>query len=405
MSKILLIIGKLIFIVYFFFVGWYQAIYETLSGVVAPLAAAMIAVMLLYIYVARIRYNDIFLPQIKWWTVFAIFTGISGLFVAQELRMMLNSWMIYCAFLAMTVFVILAIKRDGNANFFINLFCILSVMYAVRIITGGAEVGEYIRLSENTNRNADGILMCLGIFAFLYRINPKKAVSIVFNLAVSCFLLYAIVFTASRKALICAVFLIAIWAFLFVTNNWKDFKVSQKAVVIVIIIALLAGALFVFMPYLRSSYVYARLTDDSVVTGDEARAGMYAESVEFFWQSPLAGLGYNQFRVHSRYNTYSHSTYAELISCTGAIGTILWLVPMLMILFKLWKQIRQADNVEQRNKILLCFATIAMLLALGTGVILPYNFQCVIIIAIILGTSRLTELQRAEKNDVEKKLT
>ena len=73
------------------------------------------------------------------------------------------------------------------------------------------------------------------------------------------------------------------------------------------------------------------------------RSEMYEESIDFFKRSPLFGIGYDQFRVLSRYKLYSHSTYAEVMADGGIIGMLLFITPILIAGFRLFK-LRKRTN-------------------------------------------------------------
>ena len=140
----------------------------------------------------------------------------------------------------------------------------------------------------------------------------------------------------------------------------------------------------------------------TISTGDETRIGMYQEAYQFFKSSPLFGIGFNNYRLLSVYHTYSHSTYAEVLACTGLLGAVLYLSAFLIMAGKTIKIIAvgRTDStirLQARN----IFGLLTVTLLLGAGVIHFYDMTSSIILAAIIAFNQVnspTERRTVEKN-------
>lgn len=99
---------------------------------------------------------------------------------------------------------------------------------------------------------------------------------------------------------------------------------------------------------------------------------MYIAAFELFKMSPFIGVGMDNYRALTVFSTYSHSTYAEVLSCTGVVGTILYFIPYCSIAVKIVKLIKNSVMEISINAKLLGILFF-MLLFLGTGVIHFYD--------------------------------
>jgi O-antigen ligase len=75
------------------------------------------------------------------------------------------------------------------------------------------------------------------------------------------------------------------------------------------------------------------------------RVGMMREALGIFFEAPLLGHGLNSFRVISGYSAYSHNNYTELLVSIGLIGTTVYYILFLSMLFKSIKLFKKTKSL------------------------------------------------------------
>ena len=122
-----------------------------------------------------------------------------------------------------------------------------------------------------------------------------------------------------------------------------------------------------------------------------SRWELYLEAFDFWKQSPLIGVGFGQFQILSRFRYYSHSSYAEILSCTGLIGFLIFFTPLLKMTFEMLKEVYVRKGKNKRYDVTLCLAMLLAEWLLGIGQIYVYGFDHMLILTIIY--ARLKEFQ------------
>ena len=118
-------------------------------------------------------------------------------------------------------------------------------------------------------------------------------------------------------------------------------------VTFIIFVIIISPVLFyINQVIIENTYLGQRLettSESEDLLTEETRGRLYLEGYEYFIKNPIIGLGLAQFRVHSRYNLYTHSDIMELLSTTGIIGAILFYY----IYIVLWKRINKLLKVAK----------------------------------------------------------
>lgn len=105
------------------------------------------------------------------------------------------------------------------------------------------------------------------------------------------------------------------------------FKYGFRRIYKVIIIGTICGiALLYLLSLPMFSMISTRLTEflNGGSHSDNIRAAMRHDALELFWQSPFFGNGAEAFRALSRYGTYSHNNFTELLANYGIVGFVLY---------------------------------------------------------------------------------
>lgn len=190
---------------------------------------------------------------------------------------------------------------------------------------------EGLMRTEGLTGNANSLALQLATTAFLLLlVVPRSRWSHVVALGL---LVVATLTTGSRKL----VFAWASYAFLLLTSLAGRLRRSTLLIASLLMLLPLAGWLgAAYLPTLFGPLgeleFFQRV--DGTFRGRETdvRAGLIEEAMERFRERPIAGYGIDQFALLSRYSTYSHNNFTELLANFGVIGfAIYYLVHALLI--------------------------------------------------------------------------
>jgi len=262
-----------------------------------------------------------------------------------------------------------------------------------------------VTLSASSNPNGDGLTLIYGIFCILtLSEGSKRKMTFFVSQALIGLLLYSIVLTGSRKSFLAAVALVFLWFILVFPRRFRASELKWKLVYSAWILSIVLLGAALFLPIFLHSVLFFRLTEELGAQSDQVRISMYQMSAEFFASSPLVGIGFNQFRVLSPWRTYSHSTYAEIISSTGIIGTILYFIPYCWIIYKLIYVYLLRRKSEVGTQALMYLVLMIVMLLLGAGVIHFYSITDNIMFALMISfcAKSLTDIKK-ERAQVSRK--
>ena len=199
---------------------------------------------------------------------------------------------------------------DESINFSASLFVILGVIISIWMLMFGVGLNR-ISFSEDVNVNIVGT-------------------KVVFSGAIIVLLLFSALSTASKKCLIASAILIIVFI-LFCYRRVFDKSNPLYAFLITLSLILIA---FIAFYYITTQYgdrlLYAQARMDSILEdkSTQKRYDLIIEGLSVFSKNPIFGVGINNFRYYSSFNTYSHCSYTELLACTGLAGTFLFAAPV-----------------------------------------------------------------------------
>ena len=186
---------------------------------------------------------------------------------------------------------------------------------------------------------------------------------------------YVIILTGSRKSLLSGGLLCMIWLIAFIRDTYNLTDRREKRLKYALLLVTLVIGVAYFVKYYIGTVSFERLQILFKDGSSSVRMEMYRESVDLFKTSKLFGIGFNQFRVHSIFRTYAHSTYAEVLADGGVFGCIVYFYPVIQTGFALMKKIRR--GLSYQVGMLLALFLVEMFL--GTGTIFMYSFEHLII--------------------------
>ncbi len=230
--------------------------------------------------------------------------------------------------------------------------CVLSFFFE----TASADMDEYYRLEGLTgNSNGTANYARVGIIAALIilQFHEERIWKIIFW-ASMIFLFYIIILTASRGAFGNIIFIFGGYLIFKYFSGWR--------LILMLILLLYFGNIILILAekFLNDFYLYQRLMKNDSIAGaieDEGRLQLYLTGWKIFIESPILGVGLNQFRLFSG-GLISHADFLDIFVQLGIFAGIMYV----SIYVKLYNRIRKLNKwfASPRDKrmyqlILLCF--------------------------------------------------
>lgn len=293
---------------------------------------------------------------------------------------------------------------DGSLRFPCKVFSGTGVAMAIYMLFFGVGINNRISISEGINVNMVGVILafsiCYLLFLLLESDFSSKRLMIVAVLIV--FLLFSVVSTASKKSIISSgVFLIVFMLFGY-RYVFKQVNPYIEIISTFLIIAICLVGYYIVITKYGDRLLYAQARMDDMITDDSTliRYRLIQDGFSVFKRYPLFGVGINNYRFYSVYETYSHCSYSELLACTGSFGTILFAIPFIKNGHSLIQLYKQAENktIEKARVIFFIFAFVTLLFVCSTQIII-YTPS----LMYVMGTIMAFVLLRFQYNEIKAK--
>ncbi len=377
-------LSKLFYVLFLFYLGWFQQAFFQIPRMPLVLGLGMLGCLILYKFGNDTRVSFVVTTPLLIWTCFCVYILFSGFFIAFDLGYLASSWFTYLQILAMIFFIINISEIDGDIDFFIKTYLLFSIVYMFSMLFWGFHIGGRVFLSETSNPNGDGLALLFGVFCVLFLAESKKVNRLIVNLSLVALFMYMIILTASRKSFLAALLLVLFWLAFSFPRIWKKYSIVSKIISISVFLLALLALFYKFAPLFMETTLFQRLAKGVWISSDVTRSGMYNEAFQFFLDKPLFGVGFKHYELLSIYNTYSHSTYAEVLSTTGLVGTIIYFSAYLVIISNLYSLFIKARGTPVAIKSLNFLLLMFVMLVLGTGVIHFYGIIDNIMFALMI---------------------
>ncbi len=265
-----------------------------------------------------------------------IYSLLIGAFVATSFSVLVSNFFTYFAFSLACLAACYVSLKDGF-DWLLKGFILVAIICAVwTLVKGYEKVGYGIVLSSTNNPHTLGFVMDLGLFAIAYR-SKKSVKSFVLNLLFEVLFLYVIIQCGSRKCLIAAAFIVIPWFLIEIASIYKNGTSVQKVVATIIILFVIVGVVY----YVKNIYVlsdsFNRMENIEESEANKARIRYFELGFEYFWTSPIFGIGLGQFAVLNPDATYSHSVITEAIASWGIIGALVYFLPIITITYRTFR--------------------------------------------------------------------
>ena len=369
-------LAKFSVFLFMFYLFWYKYVHGESSKFLYGGALFVIGATLWYMN--KQSYNRFGIPSgVKWHIAFGIYSLVFGFFIVEYKFYMITSLITYFAFMTVALCVCYICEGERDTSWLMREIAAVALICSVYTITNGYDYNNGVMvktLGETNNPNSLGFVLVMGIFAIMM-LNSRKFMGMIISLGLMGVLVYGIVLTGSKKSLFSAGIQLVIWMASFIRDASKSGKISYIMLAYVLVAAIVVVAVIYFKTGYRNTASFQRMQSLYDGGGAFTRKAMYRRGWELFEQNPLFGVGYNQFRVVSGFGTYSHSTYAEILSSGGIMGAFIYFVPIIAAGFSILKKI-----FTHRSYIFgVLFALYCVEIFLGAVNIFMYDFGHILI--------------------------
>lgn len=331
--------------------------------------------------------------------LFGLYSFATGIIVSRDLSLFYSMMVTFFAFSIVCYDCCYIIKRTGSSEWILNIFLVTAIACSIKTIFFGADYRTEVivrTMSERNNPNFLGLVMIVGIFALISR---KRYITRRFwiTVAIALAFLYVIVLTGSRKCLISALFLVAMWI-VSVLRTERSFSTKKTSMIIAVLVAIGIGINYFITKYsATSSFARMLLLSRSAVS----RASLYQDAIEYWKTSPIIGIGFCQYQVWSPYKLYSHSSYAEVLCCTGIIGCLLFFVPIAYYLFRIIRAAMSRDRDNHYDFMMSMFMMVIELV-LGLGQIFIYDvIHLLMLTYLFMGTEYIAKENKEYSDNID----
>ncbi|WP_292589153.1 O-antigen ligase family protein [Mesotoga sp. UBA5557] len=237
----------------------------------------------------------------------------------------------------------------------LRLGLILGIGYVLVMSVAELITNPYVYRVTGSAENSN-LLGLLIISGFLILINPLMKPGVVTWICGLSALLFATIFTGSRKTLLIWP---AILLYLYIVSQKKRRSIASK-IVVLIAFALVFTVILLYGELIVDSIINITSVNRLVAAlrGEEAsvriRSMLIVEGIELWKEHPILGAGPDQFMFLSSFQLYSHNNYIELLSTAGILGFMIYFSVILLIL----RRAALGSSKAIRNYVFLCVALI-----------------------------------------------
>ena len=376
-------LSKLFYALLIIYYGWFQIVFFQIPNMLLILGVGMMGFIFIHALKTR-NLVDSLTTELKIWILFAFTSFGYGMLVAVNQRYLISSILLFTQFLVLMYGIVYISNQETNIDFFIKIFIMFAVLCAITTVFWGVDYGKgRISMGLSNNPNLLGITMAIGVCCVLFKHSFERLFISIFAFSAIMLMIYVTLLTGSRKSFLSIVLIIIYWFLFVIFKDIKAFQFTAKIKAIFSVILVVGAGYYVLYPYFEDSVILLRLTELFEV-GAAQREDMYNVAFDLFKQSPLVGIGLNNYRAVSIFGTYSHSTYAEALACTGILGTILYFSPYIILLSHYGKLVTSNLDALLLRQAKVMLGLLSVLLFLGMGVIHFYEMTSSVVFGMLI---------------------
>lgn len=364
-----------------FYTEFYQISVKSVEGFLVIIGLVLVSVFFLYIITTKTYLKELFPSEIILLIAFFVWTFVSGVFVTPNTYLFFDLETFVGEATIICIIIMLLVKRSpANASSIMLILILTAIANVLNLFVNGIQtISNYQRITLGSiNANDIANSFNISLVATMYYLNRVSKSKKIFLVLLSVLLLFGIVLTGSRKSIIGFYMLLIMYVFVYYIVGTKTKKVSAIRAVLVLMITgmvVIASANYI----LNNTVVGIRLFEEENIK----RTMYYQNAFAIFLDNPITGIGINGFRYFN--GVYSHSTYAELLSCTGIIGTLLYTAIYIVMYKKLTFIIKNTHDPKVEIDAKLFKIAIILLAFIGITMVHVYKMYSYVLIGCISG--------------------
>lgn len=383
---------------------------------IIPKSVVVVSVIffLLYLMNSRLRIS---VPYLKWMLcVFGFFT----LSVLWALDILLVRWVLVFQLIPIFIGTIATYSylksSPSGIRSILWVYLLAALVLTVSILMNIDQLESGKRLStvlneedEKTfNSNNIGMCLCYTLYVgYLLLFRGKKYLYKILTLIAGLVLIWLILLTGSRKAILMLVIPVLFFSFQVRHKSWLTFVLPLSLSILVIFYNFIMDLpIFYDVMGRRVEDMMNILTGQTQGSEDISRVILIEYGLEWFKDNPVLGYGINNFRVLSNqtslflgHNFYAHNNYVELLVDVGIVGFFIYY----SCYYFFWKHLKGTIRGNRMNTWIM--ALIVVRLFLDTAQVSYYSFISNLIICMCfyaVDNTRQTKLLRKVKYETSR---
>lgn len=312
--------------------------------------------------------------------------SFTGIFVARNASAMVSSLITFFCFVIVCFDCWYISYLQNDHDWIYKILKCVAIICALQVILRGQPYYNGIMvttMSSINNPNTLALILLIGMISFVIDFDVEKLSSFITTMLANVMMLYGIILTGSRKCFLAAIPVMVYWLWFYIKVTRKEGKTKRLLFLIAVVILVMAVCFSYYSKYFQSTSIFERLIGLFSEGGTSKRQQLYSDAFTYFKSSPLIGIGFNQYRQWSPYGYYSHSSYAEVLSCGGIIGTLIFFVPLLTCLLRYIKLAIQKKSFDEMYRIRMIALLFACELFIGVGQIFIYDMLHLLVLMLI----------------------
>jgi O-antigen ligase len=359
------------------------------SGVVSAANALrtlgiLLVLTLGFLLISRVKQRTApvnrFPPELICYTLWVMWTGVTGYFIAQNLEIFWMDYWIVLQILVMiwTIYGLLRFKLTPQVVFFAGF--VYTGVQVIAVLTGLSQVSDLTQVTDRitgltNNPNGLGFLVVtgLGMTAYFWQArflpNLLRKGAILGLIALGG---YVTAISGSRKSLLLYGAFLVLWG-VFILPHGRGVQIFLTRLLVV---AAIGATIVVTIPLIMEGTAFGTRWNELTKGGqldvgeglrENVRYEMYTAGLQMFRNHPFAGVGLGQYKVLFATGAYSHSDIIEPLATTGGVGFLLYQSFYLILLVRLRKlYLATRDRGEQyRLKVMGLGMLVILLFGLG----------------------------------------
>lgn len=387
-------LSKFAFLVFALYIFWFRYAYG-MNQIIFYGSAILVALFVGLDILVRGQLSLAKMPKIvKAYFVLAFYAFVSGVFVAQNKSSVISAVISFTAYTVICFSAAYISDIEGSFDWASKILVICGVVVAAYIYFRGYSYETSgvtaITLGEEHNPNYLGGSILAVIFALLYDFERFQK-RIIFHSLLLLLFIGVVIFSASRTSFIGLVLLLVGWVVRYaVAIRKKELsKISPESgqfkkdflAASILLIGVGVGIFFLFNEF-DGTAVYEKFVRSlNEGEGFASRRLLYREAWQIFLKHPLFGVGLDQFREYSSNGMYSHAVYAEIPSCLGIFGCLIFFFPLFSTYFQMMGTFFHRKLYSSTDFMLLLMLTVE--LVIGIGHIHLYAFHSLLVLTMI----------------------